>query len=124
MCLNLAGRFDDGDPAANDPTERSSGRPDFIALMCPWPNKRAVKDFPLSKKSPPTFIASAKDDKSAPIGFAMAIDEKPRQLGVTEHLFVVETGGHGAFQFSVSQSPGAKWPEAFLPWLRQIGMLR
>jgi acetyl esterase/lipase len=124
LCLNLAGRFDDGDPAATDPTERSGSRPDFVVLMCPWPNKRTVKDFPLSKRSPPTFIASARDDKTAPFGFATAIDEKFKELGITEQLFVVETGGHGAFQFGVAQSPGAKWPEALLPWLRQIGMLR
>ena len=44
--------------------------------MCPWPNQRTIDDFPLSKNSPPTFIASARDDKTAPISFAVAIDEK------------------------------------------------
>ena len=124
LCLNLASRFDDGDSRATDPIERCSSRPDFAALMCPWPNRRSIEDFPLSRNSPPTFIASARDDKTAPISFATAIDQKLKGLGVKEQLFVVETGGHAAFQFGVSESLGAKWPEELLPWLRQIGMLR
>ena len=123
LCLNLAGRFDDGDPRATDPVDRCSSRPNFVALMCPWPNKRTIEEFPLSKNSPPTFIASARDDKAAPFAFATGIDEILKALGVTERLFAVETGGHGAFQYGVSESPGAQWPEALLPWLRQIKML-
>jgi len=124
LCLNLAGRFDEGDPQAADPLERLSSRPDFVVLMCPWPNKRAIEEFPLSRKSPPTFIANAKDDKTAPVTFAAAIDEKLKGLGVKERLFVVETGGHSAFHYGVAEGPGARWPEALLPWLKQVGMLK
>jgi acetyl esterase/lipase len=120
LCLNLAGRFDTGDPQAVDPIERFSCRPDFCALMCPWPNKRTIDEFPLSKDSPPTFIANARDDKTAPLSFALAIDEKLKGLGVKEKLFVVDSGGHGAFHSGVVEGPGARWPEALLPWLKQI----
>jgi acetyl esterase/lipase len=122
LCLNLAGRFDNGDPHAADAIERLSSRPDFVVLMCPWPNKRTIDDFPLHKNSPPTFIANARDDKTAPVTFATAIDERLQKLGVKEHLFVVETGGHGAFHYGVVEGPGAKWPEVLLPWLKHIGM--
>lgn len=124
LCLNLAGRFDAGDTHATDPIEHFSSRPDFVALMCPWPNKRTIDDFPLQKNSPPTFIASARDDKSAPVDFAIAIDEKLKGLGVMERLFLVETGGHSAFHYGVASGPGAKWPDALLHWLRQVGMLK
>jgi acetyl esterase/lipase len=122
--LNLAGRFDEGDPHAADPIERVSCRPDFCVLMCLWPNERTIDDFPLSKNSPPTFFAHAQDDKTAPIGFAREADEKLRGLGVREEMFVVESGGHGAFHCGMVDGPGARWPEALLPWLEKIGMWR
>jgi len=124
LALNLAGRFDDGDPKAEDAIERVSCRPDFCVMMCLWPNERTVADYPLSKNSPPTFFAHAKDDQTAPISFAREIDEKLRGLGVQEEMFVVESGGHGAFHCGMVEGPGARWPEALLPWLEKIKMWR
>ena len=119
-----ARRFDEGDPATADPIERVSSRPDFCVLMCVWPNQRTIADFPLSKHSPPTFFAHAKDDKTAPIAFAMEVDEKLRGLGVPDEMFVVDSGGHGAFHCGMVEGPGAKWPEALFPWLKKMDMWR
>jgi acetyl esterase/lipase len=124
LCLNLACHFNDGDSAAEDPIQRFSSRPDFCVLMCVWPNQRALADFPLTAQSPPTFLAHARDDKTAPIGFALEIDEKLKGLGVPKELFVVDSGGHGAFHVGMVDGPGAKWPEALLPWLKKIKMWR
>ena len=124
LCLNLAGRFDEGNPQAADPIERFSSRPDFCVLMCVWPYQRTIDDYPLRKDSPPTFLAHAKDDKTAPFSFAVQVDAKLKSLGVPEEMFVVETGGHPAFHCGISEGPGAQWPEALIPWLRRIGMLR
>ena len=124
LCLNLAGQFDLGDPQASDPIERFSSRPDFCVLMCVWANQRTIDDFPLGKNSPPTFLAHAKDDKTAPISFALEIDEKLRGLGVEHQMFVVDSGGHGAFHCGMVEGPGAKWPETLLPWLEKIDMWR
>lgn len=123
LCLVLAGRFDAGDPQAADPIERVSCRPDFMALMCTWPNRKTINDYPLMKDSPPAFIANAQDDRTAPVTFATAIDGKLKGLGVTEKLFVVPTGGHAAFHYGAVSGPGVKWPEELLPWLKKIGMM-
>ncbi len=124
LCLNLAGRFDEGDPAAADKIERVSSRPDFCVLMCLWPNKRTIADFPLSQHSPPTFFAHAQDDTTAPIGFAMEVHEKLHGLGVSDEMFVVDTGGHGAFHVGMVEGPGVKWPEALLSWLKKMDLWR
>ena len=124
LCLNLAGRFDAGNASAADPIERFGCRPDFCVLMCPWPNKRSIDEFPLSQDAPPTFIANARDDKTAPLSFALAIDERLKGMGVKEQLFVVDTGGHGAFHYGVVDGPGAGWPEALLVWLKQLELWR
>jgi endo-1,4-beta-xylanase len=124
LCLNLAGRFDDGDPQAADAIERVGCRPDFCVLMCLWPNERTIADFPLSKHSPPAFFAHARDDKTAPVSFAVEVREKLRSIGVPEEMFLVESGGHGAFHCGMVEGPGAQWPEALLAWLAKINMWR
>ena len=124
LCLNLASRYDQGDPGSDDPLERLSSRPDFVVLMCPWPYTQKLDDFPFDKNSPPTFIASAKDDNTAPNSFAVAIDEKLKGLGVVEKTFMPEAGGHGAFHCGLVEGPGTEWPNALIPWLREIGMLK
>jgi endo-1,4-beta-xylanase len=124
LALNLACRFDEGDPRSADPIERLSSRPDFVVLMCPWPYKQSLDDFPLSKRSPPAFIASAKDDKTAPFAFAAAIDRRLKGFGVRETLFSAETGGHGAFHVGMVEGPGARWPEPLFRWLEEIDMLK
>lgn len=123
LCLNLAVNSDLGDPTSADPVERLSSRPDFIALMCPWPNGKSLKKFPLKENAPPTFIAHARDDTTAPFIFGKAINEKLESLGVRQKFFIVETGGHAAFHYGVSKPPGGSWPSALLPWLEKIGML-
>jgi acetyl esterase/lipase len=122
LCLNLAGQFDRGDASAVDAVEHYSSRPDFCVLMCPWPNKRTIGDYPLLPDSPPTWIANARDDRTAPFGFATAIAEKLKGLGVEEELFAVPTGGHSAFHYGVESGPGAQWPEPFFAWLKKLGM--
>lgn len=124
LCLNLAGQFDEGNAQAADPLERMSSRPDFCVLMCPWPCKKTIADYPLSKQSPPTWIANARDDTTAPFAFASAIDEKLQALGVEHEFFATDTGGHGAFHYSLAKPPGAEWPEPLLRWLKKIGKYR
>ena len=123
VCLNLAGKFSAGDPQATDEIERLSSRPDFCVLMSPWPNRLAIEHFRLNRDSPPTWVASARDDKSAPFSFATAIVDKLQGLGVKGELFAVDTGGHEAFHYGVVYGPGVGWPEPLVRWLDQIGMV-
>lgn len=124
LALGLACRFDEGNPASPDPIERVASRPDFVVLMCPWPYQQSLDEFPLSKRSPPAFIASAKDDKTAPFAFATAIDERLKGLGVREMLFSPDSGGHGAFHVGLVEGLGGQWPEALVRWLQEIQMLK
>jgi acetyl esterase/lipase len=115
VCINLLGNHDAGDPSSTDPVAKQSSRPDFMALMCPWPNHKTAADFPIKPNSPPVFIASAKDDNTAPTAFAMEIAKAIKQQTGKVTMFVVPTGGHGAFQLGVAKGPGITWPQYFLP---------
>ncbi len=124
LALNLACRFDEGEAESPDPIERIASRPDFVVLMCPWPYQQSLDDFPLGKQSPPAFIASAKDDTTAPFAFAAAIDRRLKDLGIHETLFSPETGGHGAFHVGMVEGLGGQWPRALVQWLEEIEMLK
>ncbi|MES2920336.1 MAG: hypothetical protein V4819_02250 [Verrucomicrobiota bacterium] len=43
--------------------------------------------------------------------------------GSKHHLWVFETGGHGAFTIG-APGDGGKWIERLWPWLGQIGIQR
>jgi acetyl esterase/lipase len=123
LCLNLISHFDGGDTNATDSVEWLSSRPDFCVLMCPWPHGKSLDHFPLGQQVPPTWIASARDDTTAPLAFSQGIADRLKTLGAPHELFVVEIGGHGAFHYGMSKGPGNQWPEPFFGWLKKIGML-
>lgn len=117
--LNLLCRFDAGDAGAADPAERVSSRPDFVALMSPWANGKPITAYTVADHPPPVFIASAEDDKTAPTAFARAIADAVKKQGGEVQLFIVPSGGHGAFHYGVGNGPGMKWPEALRPMLER-----
>lgn len=116
LTLNLASHFDQGTPTDDDMVERESCRPDFIALMCPWPSKSTIENYPISAAAPPAFIASARDDQSAPTTFAEAIYAQYKAAGVPAELWQVDQGGHRAFSYG-STGEGMKWPAHLWDWL-------
>ena len=122
LCLNLICHFDSGTAQAADTVERFSSRPDFCVLMSCWPNGHTIDHFPLEKNAPPTWIAIARDDTTAPLAFSEAIDARLAMRGVSHELFVVGSGGHSAFHHGLSAGPGNEWPSPFLVWLEQIKM--
>lgn len=119
LVLNLATHWDRGEAGSADPVERQSCRPDFICLLCPWPNAQPVTDFPITAETPPAFVASARDDKVAPTGFAEGIAAAYRRAGVEARLWILERGGHTAFKLGANRGEGARWPERFSAWLRE-----
>lgn len=119
LTLNLASTVDAGNLDDVDLIERHSSRPDFVAMLCPWPTSRPATGYPISKDSPPAFIASAKDDKDAPTRFAAGIAAIYEKAGVPFHLWVIEEGGHRAFSFD-STGEGSRWRERFVAWLPTV----
>lgn len=119
LTLNLSSHSDKGDPAATDPIERQSCRPDYVAMLCPWPGGRPITDFPLPADPPPAFIASAKDDDTAPTKFAEAIGASWEKTGVKSNLWIIGQGGHRAFSYD-STGEGSHWRDHFMKWLPTV----
>jgi acetyl esterase/lipase len=123
LVLNVATHFDAGNVHAVDPVERESSRPDFVVLLSPWPAKQTIGAYPVSADAPPAFVGSARDDKTAPVAFAESIASGYRTAHAPVSLWVVETGGHGAFTIDVA-GEGGKWIDRFWPWLDSIDISR
>lgn len=122
LILNLASHFDSGNPQAIDPIEKRSCRPDFVVLLSTWPNAKPLTAFPLSAQSPPTFIAIAKDDRTAPPPFTAQIKAALDELKVPVQLYEAERGGHGAFVID-GRGADTGWKEPLTAWLKERGIV-
>ena len=138
--------FDAGDPAATDPVERASCRPDFMILMYPVismdttiahmgsrrnligddPSPEQVRHFSneemVSPQTPPTLLIHADDDRGVvpenSVRFYLAL----RRHGVPAALHIYEAGGHG---FALGEGKGSveAWRSTALAWMTGLGLL-
>jgi acetyl esterase/lipase len=107
-----------------DELDAVSCKPDFTVLLYPaYMNKGEAlsKDFTVSNEISPTLIVSAKDDRGffpgSPI-YAQAL----KNAGASIRVHFFEKGGHG-FGLRPKQAPLSTWPDLFLQWLKDIGVL-
>jgi acetyl esterase/lipase len=130
--------FDAGNPAASDPVDRASCRPDFVALVYPVitmgdkghagsrknllgadPKPDLVDQFSNEKhvtsNTPPTYLAHAKDDKIvAPENSKMFYDALI-QNRVAAMYVQLDSGGHGLNGYKGPMWD--QWQTEFLAWL-------
>jgi acetyl esterase/lipase len=139
--------FDNGNPQAEDPIQRVSCRPDFIAPIYPLVSlemereKRAriiermlgtpvtdeavrkySPDLRVTPETPPAFLVHAHDDGLSvkhSVLFYLALQE----AAVPAELHVYSQGGHG---FGIRQrgQPISEWPDRWLQWMRAAGILQ
>ena len=108
----LAGtHFDSGKSDADDPLERTSCRPDFLALVYPGIRiQQQPERYPMSAETPPTFLLHANNDPSGPergtIPFYLAL----KKAGVPAELHIYADGRHGFG--SAPEQPPARGPMA------------
>lgn len=132
--------FDAGDPAAKDPIERESSRPDFGILMYPVvsfvshsvhsgsrrnllgeqdsPELRArySAELNVTPDTPPTILIHAADDKGVPVQNSLALYEAMLEHDVPAEMHLYPEGGHG-FALAIGQGHIATWPERVSEWL-------
>jgi acetyl esterase/lipase len=130
--------FDAGDPAATDPIDRASCRPDFVALVYPVitmgekghagsrknllgadPKPELVDQFSnekhITKDTPPAFLAHAKDDKAVPPENSKMFYDALIQNHVPAKFVLLESGGHGLNGYKGPMWD--QWQTEFLAWL-------
>jgi len=146
LASTLATHFDAGDPAAADPVERVSCRPDFAILAYPVisfvtahahkgsrrnllgdnPDPALVENLSNEKqvtaRTPPTFLFHTNEDAGVPAENSVLFYLALRRAGVPAELHIYERGRHG-----VGLAPNdpvlSSWPQRLADWLRVRGLL-
>jgi acetyl esterase/lipase len=112
--------FDDGKPAAGDPVDRVSSRPDFavlgypiisleppftheesaLNLLGPMPDpllrRELSNDRHVTPRTPPTFLFHTAEDAAVPVENSALFCSALRKNGVECELHIFEYGSHGA----------------------------
>lgn len=136
--------FDAGDPKATDPIDRESCRPDFMVLVYPVvtmgekthqgsrqnllgpdPKPELIQLFSneqqVTDRTPPTFLAHARDDVGVPPENSRAFRDALKSHGVAVEYLELPEGGHGLFG---CQGPmWEAWKKRALEWLAAQGIV-
>jgi endo-1,4-beta-xylanase len=113
-------RFDYGDKTSMDKIEQESSYPNFQALIYPG----GTNKFEVVKNAPPLFIAGGFKDV-AHIAEGMAtVYLKYKQAGVPAEIHIYSSAGHGFGISKSNQGAVARWPERFMDWLADIGLMK
>ena len=146
LASTLATHFDAGNPAAADPIERVSCRPDFAILAYPVisfaseyahkgsrrnllgdnPDPALVENLSNEKQvtaqTPPTFLFHTNEDQGVPAENSVLFYLALRRAGVPAELHIYERGRHGV-GLAPNDSVLSSWPQRLADWLRVRGLL-
>lgn len=75
-------------------------------------------ELQVTKKTPPTFIIHANDDKAVPIANSENLKKALDKNKVSAELHIFEVGGHG-FGMRKSGIPADHWDEMLKKWLKK-----
>ncbi|HEY1191985.1 MAG TPA: alpha/beta hydrolase [Gemmata sp.] len=133
--------FDDGDPKAEDAVAKQSSRPDFMILVYPvvsmgekghggsrtnllgkQPDEKLVKLFSnelqVTAKTPPAFLAHAKDDKVVVPENSKAFYDALQAQKVPSKYRELASGGHGLNGYKGPMWDA--WQKQSLAWLEEL----
>jgi acetyl esterase/lipase len=147
LAATASTHFDEGDPRAEDPVERSSSRPDFSILVYavitftdPYthggsrnnllgksPDPKLIEllsnEKQVSKRTPPAFLVHTSEDKAVPPENSVLYYLACRKAGVTAELHVFEKGRHG-LGMGPKGMPFSTWPQLCEAWLNDRKLIR
>ena len=111
-----------------DAADRQSCRPDFAVLLYPghlWnykPGRVLNPELPITRNTPPTFIAQAEDDPVDSINHSLVYYVALKDAGVPVEMHLYAHGKH-AFGLRRTNLPITRWPQLVETWLATIGMM-
>lgn len=71
----------------------------------------------VNKKTPPTFLVHAKDDKSVPVTNSILLSEALKKNGVKTDMYLYEEGGHG---FGLkNKTSDVDWFNLMVNWMKK-----
>lgn len=142
VAATAATLFTRGNPAAADPVERESSRPDFAALIYPQismqpeiagtgnrllgptPSAELLRKYSaelnVTRETPPAFLVLCQDDPYLSPGHVLRYCEAAARAGVKTELHLYERGGHGFAVRGISEPGAGSWPHRFEAWINAL----
>ena len=141
LASTIVTHFDAGQPAATDPIERESSRPDLGVLCYPvislgefahaGSRKNLLGDNPpadlvkllsnelqVTKDTPPCFLWHTVEDRAVPVENSLMFASALRRAGVPVSLHIYEKGAHG-LGLGRPDRPAPPWAEQLLYWFKE-----
>lgn len=104
----------EGNPDADDPVERLSGKPDFQMLIYPGPLRVPES---VASNAPPAFVLAAHDDECC-VAPAIAIMQKYIEGAASVEGHFYASGGHGFnMGYRTDLLTVKNWPSRMKEWL-------
>ncbi len=143
LASTSATHFDAGDPAATDPIDRLSSRPDFAILIYPvvsldervshggsrrnllgeTPSQEQVdfysNELQVTAETPPTFLLHSGDDQAVPVENSLRFYRALIAHGVPAEMHLYPYGGHG-YALAVGQGRLQGWTARCADWLAAL----
>jgi endo-1,4-beta-xylanase len=113
--------FDDGKPDATDPIDRVGSRPDFVVLV--YAGWRQVDLSQVPKNAPPAFCVCAGLDDAFHAKETVDFYNAYFNAKIPAELHIYAHGGHGGGIGPRNGIPFGTWPNRFVDWAADIGML-
>jgi acetyl esterase/lipase len=146
LASTVGTHIESGDSTAADSLVRFSTRPDFMTLVYPvismtdsfahkWSRKmllganpdssrmrRLSSEQQVTEQTPPTFLVHTGEDDGVPAENSVYFYLALRRHGVPAEMHLYEQGGHG-FGLAPSDPVLSSWPDRWVDWVRDRGML-
>lgn len=110
-----------------DAADKQSSRPDFAIAIYPGhlvnEDNTLNANVPVSKETPPTFLAQAEDDYVDGVQQSLVYYTALQKADVPVEMHLYTHGGH-AFGLRRTQYPISEWPRLVETWLRTIGIVK
>ena len=145
LASTAATHFEDGDPAAKDPVDRVSSRPDFAILVYPVISmgapghagsrrnllgenpspeliERYSNDKQVTDRTPPTFLAHPLDDKVVPPVNSQLFYDALQAHKVPGKYLELPSGGHGLNGYKGPSWDA--WQKQSMEWLAELKLVK
>jgi endo-1,4-beta-xylanase len=118
----VALKFDAGRPDASDPIDRQSCRPDFVVLI--YPGWRRMDLAAVPKDAPPAFLTTAGIDDASHAKQTVDFYNAWFNAKLPVELHIYGHGGHGNGIKPRNGIPFGAWPQRFVEWATDLGMMK
>lgn len=121
LAILASTRFGEPVAGSNDEVDKLNCRPDFQALLYPGgldhPDSIAI-----TTDTPPAFLACSYTDRLTISENLATFYLRLKAAGVPAELHIYNSGGHG-FGIRPTTRPVGTWPDRFIDWLGDRGLM-